>query len=42
MEGILPAIIVRITIKPSIAAPLPSTDYFGDRDPAMEAMLADS
>jgi hypothetical protein len=31
----------RITIEPDIDAPLSSADYFGDRDPAMEAILAD-
>lgn len=31
----------RITIEPDIEARLSSTDYFGDRDPAMEAILAD-
>lgn len=33
---------VRITIEPDIVAELSSGDYFGDRDPAMEAILADS
>jgi C-terminal processing protease CtpA/Prc len=33
---------VRITVEPDIRAPLSSADYFGDRDPAMEAILADS
>lgn len=32
----------RITIEPDLRAPLSSSDYFGDRDPAMEAILADS
>jgi hypothetical protein len=32
----------RITISPDLPAPLSSTDYFGDRDPAMAAILADS
>jgi hypothetical protein len=31
----------RITISPDIAAPLSSEHYFADRDPAMEAILAD-
>lgn len=32
----------RITIHPDLPAPLSSADYFGDRDPAMAAILADS
>jgi hypothetical protein len=32
----------RITIEPDIRTPISSTDYFGDVDPAMEAILADS
>ena len=32
----------RITIEPDIAAPLTSTDYFSDVDPAWEAIQADS
>jgi hypothetical protein len=32
----------RITISPDLPAPLSSADYFGDRDPAMAAILADS
>lgn len=32
----------RVTIQPDIATPLSSGDYFGDRDPAMEAILADA
>ena len=32
----------RITIEPDLPAPLSSADYFADRDPAMEAILADS
>ena len=32
----------RITIEPDLPAPIASGDYFGDTDPAMEAILADS
>jgi hypothetical protein len=32
----------RVTIRPDLPAPLSSADYFGDRDPAMAAILADS
>ena len=32
----------RITIHPDLPAPVSSADYFGDRDPAMAAILADS
>lgn len=32
----------RITIEPDLPVPISSDDYFGDTDPAMEAILADS
>jgi hypothetical protein len=32
----------RITVEPDLDAPLSSADYFGDRDPVMEAILANA